>query len=204
MNKQILTHFVNNSKLTFFFLYLSLIFGFYFNEDLAGGAIQDFGTYANIILLFEENLTLNFMNYSDSLNVDHSPFFFVFLKFLKILQFNLEFNFLNFYGPEFFFNLGLGYIANNHENLILIRFVYLHISLLSIYALNLCLKEKYKYINTNQLFFISTLLLLSPYFRSYSIWAGDLNLALVFILFAFYYFFRIIIIKPIRIFKNII
>ena len=39
--------------------------------------------------------------------------------------------------------------------------------------------------------FLSSIILISPYFRSYAIWAGDINLALLFLLCSILFFFKL-------------
>ena len=49
-------------------LYLSLIVGFFLNEDLAGGAQKDFGFHSIVLESFKDNY----------LSSDYSPFFLFF------------------------------------------------------------------------------------------------------------------------------
>ena len=82
----------NLSKLVYTILYLSLILGFYLNEDLAGGAIRDFNFYIPVLNSFEEDFLFNFLNYKD-FGLDHSPFFLSFINFINIPFYNVEFIF---------------------------------------------------------------------------------------------------------------
>ena len=72
------------SKKTIFFipafLYLSLILGFFLNEDSNGGAFVDYQSYINLIRLFVldfNNTLLNFDNYGER----HSPVLIILLSF---------------------------------------------------------------------------------------------------------------------------
>jgi len=134
-------------------LYLSLIFGFFWNEDLAGGAQKDFGFHLIVLEDFKDNY----------LSSDYSPFFFI---FLKIINFSFE---------------GTAYL----------RFIYLHICLLVPVVFYQCLIEKFKECDHKILFLISLIPLISPHFRAYSIWAGDINIALLFLLLSIYFFFKL-------------
>ncbi len=59
----------------------SLLFGFYLNEDLAGGAIYDYNFHTNIVeILFSESIIYGLLNYENA--GSHSPLFIILLKFL--------------------------------------------------------------------------------------------------------------------------
>lgn len=61
-----------------FFLYSTLILGFFFDEDSLGGAKQDYNFHLNVILSFKENIfsTLEIFG-SDKMVNRNSPFFFI-------------------------------------------------------------------------------------------------------------------------------
>ena len=143
MIRKILNIVINHPYHFYFFLYLTLLIGFYFNENLAGGAMQDFNNYVRILNLFNENYFYNFFNFSE-LEIDHSPFYFSILKFLNIFIYSDNINFLNFFGSQYYKELGMGGLQLFGHKYILIRFFYLHLSLLSTFLLYLCLREKYK------------------------------------------------------------
>ena len=66
-------------KNIFFFLlltYFSLLAGFYFSEDVIGGAINDYKGHAYIADKFKENFLFTFFNYDD-LGHRHSPVFYI-------------------------------------------------------------------------------------------------------------------------------
>ena len=87
--------------LFFIFLYLSLVIGFFLNEDAAGGAKYDFSIHEIVLAAFKENFHNTFFYYTE-FNNDHSPFYLLFLYFIDI-----PFN-----------------------NTTILRFLYLHICLL--------------------------------------------------------------------------
>ncbi len=67
--------------LIYFAFYLSLILGFYFHEDSAGGAYQDFIYHLNIRDFFLNSNLYGLNNYLETKSV-HSPIFIIFLKYL--------------------------------------------------------------------------------------------------------------------------
>ena len=78
------SNFFNN---LLFSLYLSLITGFYFNEDFAGGFEYDFRIHEGLIKdLFNDSLIFGLLNY-DRNYVPHSPVFIIYLVFTKIICF---------------------------------------------------------------------------------------------------------------------
>jgi hypothetical protein len=174
----------NLNKAIYISLYLSLILGFYLNEDLAGGAILDLNVHIPLLNSFKENYLYNFLNFKD-FETDHSPFYWSFINFIN----------LPFYDTEFTFNkhfvFGNNPIEQYQKEYNALRLIYLHICLLVPVIFYKCLKIKYKDCDQNILVIISSLLLISPYFRAYAIWLGETNLALLFLLGAFYFFLRL-------------
>ncbi len=63
--------------------YFSLLFGFFNNENLAGGAIQDFNFYIGILNKFRDNFFNSFFYYKN-LGSDHSPFFISLLTIINL------------------------------------------------------------------------------------------------------------------------
>jgi hypothetical protein len=155
---------ISNKKIftIFTLLYFSLLLGFYLDENLAGGAIFDFNYHIPILNSFKDNLSYSFLNYKD-FNSDHSPFFFIFLNLI-----NMPFEGTNF-----------------------LRFIYLHISLIVPIVFYKCLIEAYKDCSKKILILISCIILISPHFRSYAIWIGDVNIALLFLLTSVLFFLKL-------------
>ncbi len=172
------------SKLIYIFLYVSLILGFYLNEDLAGGAIMDLNVHIPLLNSFKENFVFTFLNYQE-FETDHSPFYWGFINFINI----------PFYEVEFTFNKNLVYgdqlIELYQKEYNALRLVYLHICLLAPFIFYKCLKIKFKDCDKGILIILSSLLLISPYFRAYAIWLGETNLALLFLLSSFYFFLKL-------------
>ena len=135
--------------LIFILLYLSLIIGFYFNEDSTGGAFLDYRGQKAVSKAFAINFKDTFLNY-DNFATRHSPVLIVFLSFFE--KINLSDN--------------------------LIRIIHLHILLILPFIFYLILIEKFKYIEKKYLLLIVGLVFLSPTFRSLSIWPDSRLLGL--------------------------
>ncbi len=164
-------------------LYLTMLFGFYSNENLTGGAIRDFSSYVQMLNIAKKDL-FEFFNIFSNLSMDHSPFYFALMtvvqSFFDGITLNVNTNtkiyhhHLDVYGAEY----GL------------LRLFYLHLSVVIPLIFYFCLREKYKELDKNILFLISLFILISPCFRSYAIWAGDLNLALLFLLLGILFYLK--------------
>ena len=141
-----------NTLLIFLILYISLIIGFFFDENLNLGAKPDwfFGDIP-VIQAFSADLKNTFINY-DFYGHRHSPVYLIFLSFLKSIGFD--------------FNL--------------IRFVHLNLSILLIYFFYKCLLIKFNNIEKNLLLVFSFSIFLSPTFRSLAIWPDTRIIGLLF------------------------
>ena len=60
--------------IVYLLLYLSMLLGFYSNENLTGGAIRDFSSYIYVLNIAKRGLFEFFGIYSN-LTIDHSPFY---------------------------------------------------------------------------------------------------------------------------------
>jgi len=164
-------------------LYLSMLLGFYFNENLTGGAIRDFVSYIPMFNTAKKDL-FEFFNIFTNLSMDHSPYYFALMTVIQsffdgiTLKVNTNTDIyhyhLDVYGAEYGF----------------LRLFYLHLSIIIPLIFYICLKEKYKELDKNILFLISLFILISPCFRSYAIWAGDVNLALLFLLLGIFFYLK--------------
>ena len=155
------------SKKTIFFipafLYLSLILGFFLNEDSNGGAFVDYQSYINLIRLFVldfNNTLLNFDNYGER----HSPVLIIILSFF--------------------------YKINIDDSVI--RLINLNFSIISIIFFFKCLKIKFNKIENSYLFLISVTFLLSPTFRSLSIWPDSRIYGFHFFVLSTYFYMKFI------------
>ena len=148
----------NIRNLLFLFFTISLFFSFYIDENSAGGTEYDHSVTSEFILLFSGNIKENLLIYDPKIN-PHLPFFYFFFgKLLNLLSL---------------------------ESL---RFFYLLISLFLPIIFYKILKIRFKSQNKNILFLISSLIFLSPYFRSSAVWLTNDNLTLIFFSLSIYYF----------------
>ena len=135
--------FYSETILVLLLLYFLFFFGFYFNEDANGGSINDWKYNKFLINSFLNDFQYTFLNY-DQYSTRHSPVFLILLSFL--------------------------YKLNLTETTV--RFLNLNFSLISVLFFYKCLILKYKEIDKNYLYLISFIFLISPTFRSLSIWPG--------------------------------
>ncbi len=148
--------------LLFFFLYFSLIFGFYINENLNFGSYNDWiGTNYPPIKGFASDFKKSFLNYEDFKH-RHSPVYLIFLSFFYKLGFSGD----------------------------LVRLLHLHLSLFLIYYFYKCLRLKFNKINNNYLLVLSFVIFLSPTFRSIAIWPDTRVIGLIFFTTAVYHFLK--------------
>ncbi len=146
----------------FLFLYLSLVLGFYIDENLNFGAIGDWlHTDKPVIEALSEDIKKTLLNY-ESFGHRHSPLYLIFLSFFYKLGFSLD----------------------------LIRFLHLNLSVLLIYYFYKCLTFKFEQIDKNILLLISFSLFLSPTFRSLSIWPSSRIIGLIFFVMSIYEFLK--------------
>tara|TARA_B100000989_G_C19511546_1_gene459340 strand:+ start:409 stop:1656 length:1248 start_codon:yes stop_codon:yes gene_type:complete len=71
----------SNNILIYLFFYFTLIIGFLFNEESAGGAKYDYNYHLGIVDFFLSDTINALKNYSDVVAY-HSPIFYVFLKYI--------------------------------------------------------------------------------------------------------------------------
>ena len=148
--------------LVFLFLYLSLVFGFYIDENLNFGSIGDWLYTDNpVIKALSEDIKKTLLNY-ESFGHRHSPLYLIFLSF--------------------FYKLGIPFD--------LIRFLHLNLSIFLIYYFYKCLAFKFEQIDKKILMLISFSLLLSPTFRSLSIWPSTRTIGMIFFVMSIYEFLK--------------
>ncbi len=152
----------NHIILYYIFLYLSLLVGFYYGEDFAGGFKYDLQTHKMLLEnLFNESLSYGLLNY-DIFYVPHSPIFIIYLLFLKKI----------FIIEEVY------------------RLINLHFSLLLPFFVGLSLKIKYELKKNDIRYLLPSIFLFSPYFRAGCIWTDDNLLAMVFLSISIYFFVK--------------
>lgn len=136
-----------------FILLLSLLVGFYFNEDSTGGAKADYIHQKKISIEFSKNFKDNLLNYDKNLITSrHSPIIPIYFSIYEKFKINDNF----------------------------IRIIHLPISLIIMFFFYLCLKKKYLSINKFFLISFASLVLLSPTIRSLSIWPDSRIYGLIF------------------------
>jgi hypothetical protein len=144
-------------------LYLTLILGFFFNEDSLGGAIDDYNYHLPIVLAFKRNITDSLLIYgSNEMIARNSPFFYIIL----------------------------GSISKFIENIDIIRLANVHIILIIIIFFYKSLKIKFYYVKKEILYLISLAFFLSPTLRSLSIWPYPLIYAILFFTISIFFFLK--------------
>lgn len=153
--------FKKNFYLLFFtsLIYLSFFFGYLFQENSAGGGLIDFKHISSNILLFKDNkfFEIDWTKYEST----SFPIYYLIIKTLNIFD---------------FFTIGL---FNLFISLLSILIFY--ISLINI-------NQRYNLkIDNSVLFAISSLPLLSPYFRTSTFWMLEENIGYLFMLLSIFF-----------------
>jgi hypothetical protein len=157
-----------NQKIILIFLtvliYISYFLGFFFNENSIGS-----GGYNGDLTWIWKNFDI-FKNNNLIEAINHKEFYGNRTPLLYLIN--------------IFFNPFVDNIDNYRMSIFII-------SLLSPIILYLCLKEKYKEIDKEILFLISSILLLSPYYRTSSIWGMEIFYGIVTMLISIYFINKI-------------
>ena len=138
---------------------ISLLIGFYLNEDSTGGAYLDYSVHNQISEKFSTNFKKTLLEY-DQLKSRHSPAVPIFFSLFKYFQINDQF----------------------------IRLLNLIIPFLIVYIFYKCLTLNFKKINSKILILFSFLIILSPTIRSLSIWPDSHLFGLLFFVLTLYSF----------------
>jgi hypothetical protein len=150
------------SKISIFIpFYISLIIGFFLNENSSYGALIDYQHHLKIILELKKNVFNTLKNYNN-FNTDHSPLLLIILSIIYTLV----------------------------DSETLMRLFYLHFCLLLPLFFYLCIKKKFKKEKENYLFLFSCVIFVSPYFRSLSIWPGDEIISLIFFTLSIFFYLK--------------
>ena len=141
-------------------LYLSLLFGFFYDENLNYGAYYDWvNAYLKPVNDFSKNFFQTLLNYDDY-GQRHSPVYLIFLSFFLKLNFPAD----------------------------LIRIIHLHLSIPLIVIFYKCLVLKFNNIDKRNLQLLSLVIFLSPTFRSLAIWPDSRLPGLLFFVLTIYFF----------------
>ena len=156
----------NYHIIAFILLYLSLLLGFFLDENTTFGPKKDFAHALKQVALFEEDFFYTFLNY-DNIEAPTriSPIFIIIIYFFKKIFISID----------------------------LARFALLNIFLLIQVFFYKCLKKIFynKYLSDKKtLFLLSSVIFLSPSFRSNSIWPESAILGLLLFLIGVYYFLK--------------
>ena len=155
---------LKNKNIFFIFLilYISLLFGFYFDENLNFGAKSDWiGTDLPPINDLSVNIKQTLLNY-EIYGHRHSPVYLIFLSLLKKIGFTID-----------------G-----------IRFLHLNLSIFLIYIFYKCLTINFKEVEKIILLILSFSIFLSPTFRSLAIWPSSRIIGLIFFVLSIYEFIK--------------
>ena len=154
--------FSRNNIFFLLFLYLTLIIGFIYGENLNHGAYSDWvKVNRDLIKDFSNNFTYTFLNY-DSYGHRHSPIYLILLSLFLDLGFDIG----------------------------QVRFIHLHLSISLIVIFYQCLRLIFTNINNNYLFLLSLIIFLSPTFRSLAIWPDSRLPGLIFFVLTIYFFLK--------------
>ena len=150
---------VKNNRI-YIILYISILIGFYFNEDVLGGSKNDYLYHLQFVQLFSNDLIYGLSVYGyDGHLARNSPIFYIILSFID-----------KFMSSEFL--------------------IYLHTlsaPILSILFYK-ALKLKFNFVKKDKLKIFSAILFLSPTIRSLAIWPYPLIWSLIFFILATYFY----------------
>ena len=153
----------NLSKEVFFFLflYLTLLISFFLGENSTGGAVLDYLNQKKISIKFSEEF-LDTLNNYDEFSTRHSPILIIFLSFFEKLNFSD----------------------------ILIRLIHFHLCLLLPIYFFKSLQLKFFESDKIILILLTSLIFISPTFRSLSIWPDSRIFGLIFFTISIYNFLK--------------
>ncbi len=150
--------------LVFFVLYLSVLLGFYFNEDNLGGASNDAIHHFKIAKKFNEDFYFALYNFGNShydLGTRNSPIFWIVVSFLEKF---LSYDTIRLLNSSILFFIAIIFYK--------------------------CLKLNFKELDKLSIIFLSSFIFLSPSLRSLSIWPYSLSWGLLFFLISIYYYLK--------------
>ena len=146
----------------FIVLYISLILGFIFDENLNYGSYFDWiNVYVPPVKDFSNNFYDTLINF-DTYGQRHSPIYLIIISFF--LKFGLDLD--------------------------VIRFLHLHFCLILILLFYFCLKLRFQNIDKSTLQLLSMFIFLSPTFRSLAIWPDSRLPGLIIFILSIYFFLK--------------
>ena len=159
MKKNFLENICSSYYLVILILYTSLIIGFIFNENSTGGAYIDYIGQKEISISFANSFLETLLNFEQE-STRHSPILIMFFSIFEKIKLDDLF----------------------------IRLINLHLCLFLPIIFYKCLKLKFNDIENKYLILFSTLLFISPTFRSLAIWPDSRIWGLTFFVISVYYF----------------
>ncbi len=155
--------FDKNYYFIFFIFYLTIIGGFYFNEDSLGGAKHDYIYHLKFINLFKENNITNGLKMftGSGYEARNSPFFYIIYAFL-----------------------------NDYFSLETLRKLNTIISFLIAIFFFKCLRIKYRSESNLIISLVSCIIFISPTVRSLSIWPYPLLWGILFFIISIFYYLK--------------
>ena len=148
----------NKIFLLYILLYISMLLGYYFNEDFAYGTIYDYTIHKKNAQILNNDIVGTFLNYDD-LRMPHSPIYLLYFFFIN-----------NFFGES------IGKLINIHLTLLIPLFTYLSLNL------------KFNFKKNNLVKFLPLIFFISPYYRSGAIWIDDNILSICFLTISIYFY----------------
>ena len=164
MNYQDFKKKINNKLIIFLIFYLTILIGFYFDEDALGGANHDFLLHYRIVERFNIDFFETFKNFGNremDLGTRNSPIFWIILSFF-----------------------------NKLISIDIIRAINTIVSLLIGFSLFKCLKLKFKNQSEISLILLTSIIFLSPTVRALSIWPYNQIWGLLFFILSIFYFLK--------------
>ena len=146
----------------FLFLYITLIISFFLGENSTGGALNDYFNQKVATEKFAIDFFKTLNEYDKLGETRHSPILIIFLSLFEKIKL-----------PD-----------------ILIRLIHLHLCLLLPFLFYKCLCIKFSEVDKKILFFLTSLIFLSPTFRSLAIWPDSRLLGLTLFTLSIYYFLK--------------
>ena len=157
-----------NIFLLFFLSYITILIGFYFNEDSLGGARNDFNYHFKISLLFAENFLKTFSDFG-------------------IVEIEGKINMKTRNSPLFWIILSQVSKLVSYDNL---RIINSSVSILICLYFFKCLKIRFKQVDDFALAIIACTVFLSPTIRSLSIWPYSHIWGLLFFVISIFYYLK--------------
>jgi len=165
IRKNNLKKIINNNYYLLFFLslYLTVLLGFYFDEDNLGGAMFDATLHFKTSEEFNKNFLYTFENFGESsgLTTRNSPVFWI---FLSIFEKYFSYDIIRFFNTFIIFATAVVF----YKSLLL----------------------KFKDIQSYHLLILSSFIFLSPSLRSLAIWPYSLIWGLFFFLLSIYFYLK--------------